>query len=154
MISYLSTPLVFFPFSLLNDCSTVIPQNGLCICGCIVQALSVAMLTPDGVDQETWMFQSSESMEKGFWKLSYRAWCSKQSSWRGSDPGRRNDVSLSLLHTAAFSSPTQYKAQSRWPLKVSSCGLRIHPRFLLTVCSNSFIMPHSLFLFLQLMVYL
>lgn len=27
--------------------------------------MSVAMLPPDGLDQETWMFQSSGSMENG-----------------------------------------------------------------------------------------
>lgn len=42
----------------------------LCINGCdILWVMSMAMLPPDGLDQEIWMFQSSGSMEKGIGNL-------------------------------------------------------------------------------------
>lgn len=120
----------------------------------ILWVMSMAMLPPDGLDQETWMLQSSGSMEKGFGNLA---------SGFGDFNSCLGEVVIQLRGmTSAFpvsmlvvtSSLTQYKTGTRWLLEVSFVNPGVTLAFL-PDCYNSFLIAHSLFLFfLQLMEYL
>lgn len=82
--------------------------------------MSMAVLPPDGIYQETWRFQSSDSMEKGFGNLAMGS--GVLNSHLGEvviqERGMMSAFPFSTL--AASSSPTQCKTQSRWLLEVSS----------------------------------
>lgn len=123
----------------------------------VLWIISMALLPPDGLYQETWMFLSSGSVEKGFGNLAV-GFGVFNSHLREVVTQERGMPSAFLLSTVSVtSSPTQYRTGTKELLEVSSCGLRIRPSLLLlTVCDNSFLIAHPLFLFFfwQLVVYL